>query len=366
MKARIALEDGTIFHGTGFGAPVDIIAEIVFNTSMMGYQEILTDPSYRYQIVTMTYPLIGNYGVNDQDLESNKIQVSGFIVKEYSKIYSNKRATKSLQDFLVEHNIPAVEGVDTRNITRLTRVKGSMMGMISFDNNLRDQELINRVKKAPKMTGLDLAKTVTTDKTYVFKNEEIETRFKVVAYDYGIKTNILRILASLGCEIHVVPADYPAEKVIEQNPDGVFLSNGPGDPKPISYGIENIKKTLQKEIPVFGICLGHQLLAQAIGGKTYKMKFGHRGGNQPVKRLKTGKVEITSQNHGFSVDMDSLNKNNIEVTHINLNDDTVEGIKYLNTPAFSVQYHPESNPGPHDSRYLFDEFINMMQDNKRN
>ncbi len=365
MDARIALEDGTIFHGKSFGAEVDIIAEIVFNTSMMGYQEILTDPSYRYQIVTMTYPLIGNYGVNDLDFESDKIQVSGFIVREYSKIYSNRRANKSLQDFLVEHNIPAVEGVDTRNITRLTRTKGSMMGMICFDKKLSDEEIVKRVKQAPKMAGLDLAKSVTTDKHYVFKDDKVKTQFKVVAYDYGIKTNILRILASLGCEVTVVPASYPAEEVIKKSPDGVFLSNGPGDPEPISYGTQNIRKVLKQEIPVFGICLGHQLLAQAVGGKTYKMKFGHRGGNQPVKHVSTGKVEITSQNHGFSVDMDSLDKNSVEVTHVNLNDDTVEGIRYLNTPAFSVQYHPESNPGPHDSRYLFDDFIKLMQDNKK-
>lgn len=360
MKARIVLEDGTVLNGKGFGAKKEIIGEIVFNTSMMGYQEILTDPSYRYQIVTMTYPLIGNYGINDADFESTKIQVAGFIVKEYSKIYSNARATRSLSDFLVEHDIPGIEGVDTRYITRLTRTKGSMMGIISFDEKLSDKDLLEKVKKSPKMAGLDLVKDVTVDKKYVFTDPSVEPIYNVYAYDYGIKTNILRMLAKNHCKITVVPADYPAEKIIEAKPDGIFLSNGPGDPEPLKYAIQNIQTVLKAEVPLFGICLGHQLLGLAIGGKTYKLKFGHRGGNQPVKKLSTGKVEITSQNHGFAVDETSLPDKEIEVTHMNLNDNTVEGIRCKNNPAFSVQYHPEANPGPHDSHYLFREFVDLM------
>lgn len=360
MKARIVLEDGTIFTGKGFGAKIDVIGEIVFNTSMMGYQEILTDPSYCYQIVTMTYPLIGNYGINEDDMESKKIQVSGFIVKEYSKIFSNMRATGSLSDFLVKHNIPAVEGVDTRYITRLTRTKGSMMGIISFDEKLSDNDLLEQVKKAPKMSGLDLAKEVSTDKKYVFTDPDVEPIYNVFAYDYGIKSNILRMLAKNHCKVTVVPADYPAEKILAAKPDGIFLSNGPGDPEPLKYAVDNIQKIMNAQIPLFGICLGHQLLGLAIGGKTYKLKFGHRGGNQPVKKLSNSKVEITSQNHGFAVDGNSLPLNDIEVTHVNLNDDTVEGIRCKNAPAFSVQYHPEANPGPHDSHYLFREFVDLM------
>lgn len=364
MLARIALEDGTILKGKSFGAEVDTIGEIVFNTSMMGYQEILTDPSYKYQIVTMTYPLIGNYGINDEDFESSKIQASGIIVKEYSKYYSNRRANKSLSEFLKEHNIPGIEGVDTRYITRLTRTKGSMLGAICFDNSISDEELLNKVKSSPKMAGLDLAKDVTTKDKYVF-NEKDNSKFNVFAYDFGVKTNILRLLAENGCKVTVVPASYPAEDIIKENPDGVFLSNGPGDPEPVKYGIENIKKILSAKIPTFGICLGHQLLGIALGGKTSKLKFGHRGGNQPVKELKTGKVEITSQNHGFNVDFNSLPKDTVDVTHINLNDNTIEGIRCRNLPAFSVQYHPESNPGPHDSRYLFEDFTKLMQENKK-
>lgn len=366
MIGKVVLEDGTILKGTGFGAEIDVEGEIVFNTSMMGYQEILTDPSYRYQIVTMTYPLIGNYGINDEDFESDKIQASGLIVKEYSKIFSNRRARQSLSDFLIKNNVPGIEGIDTRFITRLTRINGSMMGIITFDNKLTDKALIEKVKNIPKMAGLDLAKDVTTDKKYIFNNTIDKKKLTVYAYDYGIKRNILKMLSHKDCNVIVVPASYPALEIIKQKPDGIFLSNGPGDPEPVNYAVDNIKELMKAEIPIFGICLGNQLLSIAIGGKTYKLKFGHHGGNHPVKNLKTGQVEITSQNHGFNADSDSLLKKNVEITHINLNDNTVEGIRLTNYPAFSVQYHPEASPGPHDSHYLFDDFVELMKSCKKN
>ncbi|MDP6685726.1 MAG: glutamine-hydrolyzing carbamoyl-phosphate synthase small subunit [Candidatus Omnitrophota bacterium] len=362
MKALIALEDGTIFQGESFGATGERAGEIVFNTSMTGYQEILTDPSYKGQIVTMTYPLIGNYGVNEEDVESSGPKAEGFIVKERSKITSNWRSKKSLDEYLKEYNVIGVEGVDTRALTLHIRTKGAMKGIISTED-LDQKSLIQKAKASPGLLGRDLVKEVTCKKPYsaedIFKSTE-QANFKVVAMDFGIKYNILRCLIEAGCDVTVVPASASQDEILSYNPDGIFLSNGPGDPSAITYAIDEIKKLLEKK-PIFGICLGHQLLGLALGGKTFKLKFGHRGGNQPVKDLKTGKIDITSQNHGFCVDIDSLSANKIEHTHINLNDNTLEGLRHKNLPIFSVQYHPESSPGPHDARYLFKEFVTMME-----
>ncbi|MCX6142977.1 MAG: glutamine-hydrolyzing carbamoyl-phosphate synthase small subunit [Ignavibacteriales bacterium] len=373
MVAKLALENGTVFTGESFGASAEVTGEVVFNTSMTGYQEILTDPSYAGQIVTMTYPLIGNYGVNLEDLESTKPQVAGFIVKEYFDFYSNFRATSSLGEWLKAHNIVALEGIDTRMLTKMIRTVGALRGVISTVD-LDDASLIEKALRSPSMNGLDLAKVVTTGQNYEWDAID-KTPFAlkpigmakndghpwfVVVYDYGVKQNILRRLALYGCKLLVVPASFPAEKVLELQPDGVFLSNGPGDPSAVRYGIENIKKLVGKK-PVFGICLGHQLLALALGGKTFKLKFGHRGANHPVKNLLTGEIEITSQNHGFAVDPESLNPALIEITHVNLNDGTNEGLRHRELPVFSVQYHPEASPGPHDSDYLFDQFISMIE-----
>jgi carbamoyl-phosphate synthase small subunit len=371
VKAILVLEDGRYFVGENFGAEGEVIGEVVFNTSMSGYQEILTDPSYKYQIVTMTYSMIGNYGVNEEDTESEKVQVSGFIVKEYSKTYSNFRATSSLGEYLKKNKIIAIEGIDTRSLTKHLRDKGSKMGIIStteFDVAV----LIAKIKAVPGMEGMDLVKDVTTKKVYTytetsmkeyipFCNTEAKDNFHVVAYDFGIKTNILRKLVDRGCKVTVVPATLPYKELVDTySPDGVFLSNGPGDPSAVSYAIENVKGLLKADIPLFGICLGHQLLGLALGAETYKLKFGHRGGNQPVKYFKNGKTEISSQNHGFAVKTETMPKNS-EVTHLNLNDQTVEGIRVKGKPIFSVQYHPEASPGPHDSDYLFDEFIESMR-----
>ena len=373
MVAKLALENGTVFTGESFGASAEVTGEVVFNTSMTGYQEILTDPSYAGQIVTMTYPLIGNYGVNLEDLESTKPQVAGFIVKEYFDFYSNFRATSSLGEWLKSHNIVALQGIDTRMLTKMIRTVGALRGVISTVD-LDDASLIEKARRSPSMNGLDLAKVVTTAKTYEWDAID-KTPFAlkpigrakndghpwfVVVYDYGVKQNILRRLALYGCRLLVVPASFPAEKVLELQPDGVFLSNGPGDPSAVRYGIENIKKLVGKK-PVFGICLGHQLLALALGGKTFKLKFGHRGANHPVKNLLTSEIEITSQNHGFAVDPESLDPAHVEITHVNLNDGTNEGLRHRELPVFSVQYHPEASPGPHDSDYLFDLFISMME-----
>ena len=354
--AKLVLENGTILEGKSFGYIGETIGEICFNTGMTGYQEILTDPSYCGQLVTMTQPHIGNYGVNSEDIESKKIQVSGFIIKQESIIPSNYRSTQSIGDYLNGNKIIGIQGVDTRMLTRIIRNEGAMNAIISsIDAN--KQSLLNKLKKAPNMSGLDLAKVVTCKKQYALGKKK--SRFKVVAIDYGIKQNILNLLESSGCYIIVVPASATAKQILALNPDGIFLSNGPGDPAAVDYGINAVKELLGVK-PIFGICLGHQILALALGGKTYKLKFGHRGCNHPVKNLLNGKIEITSQNHGFSVKANSLPKD-ITITHISLNDETVEGLSCKKHSAFSVQYHPESSPGPHDSRYLFNYFIQLME-----
>ena len=373
MKAKLALENGTVFDGEAFGSPSEVTGEVVFNTSMTGYQEILTDPSYAGQIVTMTYPLIGNYGINTEDLESAKPQVAGFVVKEYFDFYSNFRATGSLGEWLSVHSIMGIQGIDTRMLTKILRTTGAMRGIISTAE-LDDTSLVNKAKQSREMTGWDLTSRVTTDKPYHWdavdktpfalapqatKNQNGK-RWNVVVFDYGVKQNILRRLTSYGCSLTVVPSSFRAEEVLAMNPDGIFLSNGPGDPAAVRYAIENLKKLIGKK-PIFGICLGHQLLGLALGGKTFKLKFGHRGANHPVKNLLTGEIEITSQNHGFSVDPSSLDPSTIEITHVNLNDNTNEGLRHRDLPVFSVQYHPEASPGPHDSDYLFARFIEMME-----
>ncbi len=358
--ALLVLEDGTAFRGRSFGALGTTTGEAVFNTSMSGYQEVLTDPSYHGQLVTMTYPHIGNYGVNREDVESSRVRVAGFIVREAVRNYSNHRATGSLHDYLSDAGIVGIEEIDTRRLTRHIRSLGAMRGAISTE--VLDADALSReVLKSPEMTGLNLVDSVTTPEPYRGVESEVTT-FKVAAYDYGIKTNILRLLAAAGCDVTVFPAAFPAEDILAQDFDGVFLSNGPGDPAAVRPAIENTKKVLSAGRPLFGICLGHQILGLALGATTYKLKFGHRGINQPVKRLATGTVEITSHNHGFAVDPSSLDART-EVSHVNLNDGTCEGLRCLDAPAFSVQYHPEASPGPHDASYLFDEFVRLMEAN---
>ena len=361
---KLVLENGTVFSGVSFGAEGETIGEVCFNTGMTGYQEILTDPSYCGQLITMTYPHIGNYGVNPEDVESNKVQAAGFIVREENVVPSNFRSTQSLGDYLKDQKVVGIQGIDTRMLTRIIRDEGAMNGIIS-SVDLDENSLLKKVKAAPSMTGMDLAKVVTTPNSYDWIMEKGErrkevARFKIAAIDFGIKHNILRLLESHGCEVTVFPATATATEILKINPDGIFLSNGPGDPAAVTYGIETVKSLLGKK-PIFGICLGHQILALALGAKTYKLKFGHRGCNHPVKNLETGKVEITSQNHGFAVDPETIPKN-VVITHNSLNDQTVEGLKCTDVPAFSVQYHPESSPGPHDSRYLFEEFIKLMSE----
>jgi len=357
-KAILFLEDGTRFEGLNFGAEGESCGEVVFNTSMTGYQEILTDPSYNGQIVTMTYPMIGNYGVNTEDVESTKPWVKGFVVREYSKLYSNWRAKGSLAEYLKEHNIVGIEAVDTRQITRHTRDKGAMKGIIST-SDFEEKSLKAKLDKYPGLVGQDLVQEVSGTLKGIWPGSE-SGKYKIVAYDFGCKHNILRELAARNCQITVVPAKTSAEEVLAYEPDGIFLSNGPGDPEPIVYAVENIRKLIETGKPIFGICLGHQLIGLALGGKTYKLKFGHRGANQPVKDITTGKVEITAQNHGFCVDINSLPKDAVEITHINLNDQTVEGFRHRTKPVFCVQYHPEASPGPHDAKYLFDRFLAML------
>jgi len=358
LKAKLALANGVVFTGESFGAEGETAGEVVFNTSMIGYQEILTDPSYCGQIVTMTYPHIGNYGINPEDVESSKPQVAGFVVREYSKFYSNFRATESLGDYLKRNGVIGIEGLDTRKLTRIIRDVGAMNAVIST-TDLDDASLVRKAKAFPSMAGLDLAKVVTTKAPYKFSaNGKSGWKYGVVAYDYGIKTNILRKLYERGCDVTIVPANFPAEEVLKLDPDGIFLSNGPGDPAAVTYAIDSIKSLIGKK-PIFGICLGHQILALASGAKTFKMKFGHRGANHPVKNLLNGTVEVTSHNHGFAVDPESLTSD-YEVTHIDLNDNILEGFRHKSLPLFCVQYHPEASPGPHDSDYLFDEFTNMM------
>ena len=359
MKGILALEDGSIFEGISFGAPGESFGEVVFNTSMSGYQEILTDPSYKRQIVTMTYPLIGNYGINNGDFESQKPHLSGFVVLENSKIASNWRSNSSLLEFLKKHNVVAIEGIDTRALTLKIRNVGAMKGIIST-KTFNHKKLIKMVTDSEGLMGIDLVKEVTRKKAYEWNKSG---KYKVVLIDCGAKHNIMRDLATKDCHVIVVPSNADAKKVLSYNPDGVMLSNGPGDPAAVTDVITTVRDLIGK-VPIFGICLGHQMLGLALGGETYKLKFGHRGANHPVMDLTTRKVEITSQNHGFCVDMESLNSQEVEMTHINLNDKTCEGLRHKKYPVFSVQYHPEASAGPHDSKYLFGRFINDMKEFK--
>lgn len=375
MNAILALEDGTWFQGVSAGAPGHTEGEVVFNTSMSGYQEILTDPSYAGQIVTMTAPQIGNYGVAETDVESGKPQVAGFIMRDLSPIASNFRSLGSLRDYLTRHNIVAIGDIDTRALTRKLRFGGVMRGLIAT-GSVDPAELVEKTRQIAHMEGSDLVKDVTCKEAYDFKTSladavdeatygiqplrRAKRPLRVAAYDFGIKLNILRRLAAHGCEVRVFPASTPAAEVLAWKPDGIFLSNGPGDPAAVTYAIDNIKELSKTEVPTFGICLGHQLMGLALGAKTYKLKFGHRGGNHPVKQLSTGAIEITSQNHGFAVDPESL-PSDVKVTHLNLYDGTVEGLRHADKPMFSVQYHPEAAPGPHDADYLFQEFLDEME-----
>ncbi len=381
MKAVLALEDGRTFNCRSFTGSGEAWGEVVFNTSMTGYQEILTDPSYSGQMVAMTYPLVGNYGVNPEDVESEKIQVTGFLLKEYQSFPSNYRATSALAEYLKNQGVLGVEDLDTRALTRHIRKAGAMRAFISTQN-LDPAWCVERSRKIPSMVGQDLATAVSTKVPYCWvdgrptrlENPDLDLdagiwKFRrekpsVVAFDFGIKYNILRCLEQTGFEIVVVPATTRADTVRAMAPEGIFLSNGPGDPEPITYAIEAIRDLIGYA-PMFGICLGHQLIGLALGGKTFKLKFGHRGANQPVKNLLTGRVEITSQNHGFAVDTQSLMGKHVEITHINLNDNTLEGFRHREYPIFTAQYHPEASPGPHDARYLFDEFMQMVQEYRK-
>ncbi|HYD47990.1 MAG TPA: glutamine-hydrolyzing carbamoyl-phosphate synthase small subunit [Terriglobales bacterium] len=366
MKALLALADGTVFEGTSFGAEGEAGGEIVFNTAMTGYQEILTDPSYCGQLVAMTYPEIGNVGINEEDVESWRPFVQGFIVKEYWEQPSNWRSRRSLGQYLAEHNIPGIQGIDTRALVRHVRNFGAQEAIIST-TDLDPKSLVEKARSRPSLVGRDLVREVSCAQPYDWQEStwdltkgygtSAEPRYSVVAYDFGIKRNILRNLVTAGCKVHVVPASTPASEVLALNPDGIFLSNGPGDPDVGPYA--DIVRDVLGQKPVFGICLGHQIMGLALGGRTYKLKFGHHGGNQPVMDLTTGKVEITSQNHGFAVDVDSL-QSVAKLTHVNLNDKTVEGLEHEKLPAFSVQYHPEASPGPHDASYLFQRFTELM------
>jgi carbamoyl-phosphate synthase small subunit len=369
--AKLALEDGTVFTGRGFGAVGTTEGEVVFNTSMTGYQEILTDPSYKGQIVTMTYPLIGNYGVNRQDVESRQPHVAGFIIKELAPSHSNYRADMSLDAYLKKNNVIGIEGIDTRALTRKLRISGAMRGVLSTET-LDDASLVAKARGAAEMEGADWVQAVKPDKSYEWDEDQGDwglgkvepgDGLHVVALDCGAKHNILRNFTERGVKVTVLPPDVSAEEILKHRPDGLFVSNGPGDPAVLDYAVKPLEGTIGK-VPIFGICLGHQLLSRAIGAKTYKLKFGHRGGNQPVKNLDTGRVEITSQNHGFAVDRDSLEKAGGVVTHVNLNDNTVEGFRHKTLPVFSVQYHPEASPGPHDAAYLFDAFVELMKTKK--
>jgi carbamoyl-phosphate synthase small subunit len=377
MKALLALEDGTIFKGRSFTGDFEVMGEVVFNTSMSGYQEILTDPSYCGQMVTMTYPLIGNYGTNFEDIESDRIQVKALIVKEYQEMPNNWRSESSLSEYLKSNGIPGVEGIDTRALTRHIRLKGAMKAALST-RDLNPESMIEKAKQGPNMVGTDLVKEVTIKRPMLWQNGkpfelpgDLDTfqwpkdqgKWRVVSIDYGIKYNILRSLEKRGCNLLLVPANIDSETINRLAPDGLFLSNGPGDPDPVTYAIETVRSQLGKR-PIFGICLGHEFIGLALGAKIFKLKFGHRGANQPVKDTTTGKVEITSQNHGFCVDMESLNDPDIILSHINLNDGTIEGFIHKRIPLFSVQYHPEASPGPHDASYLFDRFIRMMEEEK--
>jgi len=383
MKAILALEDGTVYHGTGFGAPASACGEVCFNTSMTGYQEILTDPSYKGQIVAMTYPLIGNYGVNDQDVESWRPHVAGFVVRELSPVVSNWRADLSLGEYLERNGIPGIQGIDTRALTKKLRVRGALNGFISTEG-IPDAEALDRARKWPGLVGVDYVQEVTHQEPFLWDpNDEQSASFNlvrglaeadartvrdalppadipIVAYDFGMKYNILRRLRQQGFKVQVVPATTPASEALKHKPAGIFLSNGPGDPAALQYAVQAVGELVKSGLPVFGICLGHQILGLALGGQTFKLKFGHRGANQPVKDLETGRVEITSQNHGFAVDAKSL-PSDVSVNRINLNDQTVEGLRHKTKPIYCVQYHPEASPGPHDSKPLFAEFRQLIE-----
>ena len=371
-QAVLALEDGTVFEGMSFGAPVERAGEVVFNTAITGYQEIFTDPSYSGQIVVLTNPEIGNYGANESDQEASRPYIEGLVVREFSSIASNWRSQENAEQFLAENGIPVAAEIDTRALVRHLRTRGVMRGVLAIGAG-DAKDLVERARSAPSMAGLDLATRVSTAASYAWDQPvercspsepvgaPVEPWCHVVAYDYGIKRNILRRLVHTGARVTVVPALTSAEDVLALNPDGVFLSNGPGDPEPLQYQAQQVRKLIGKK-PIFGICLGHQILGLALGGKTYKLKFGHRGANHPVLNRMTQRVEITSHNHGFAVDPDSLNVNELDLTHVNLNDQTLEGFRHRSEPVFCVQYHPEAAPGPHDSHYLFDDFMDLIRD----
>lgn len=368
MKAYLVLEDGLIFEGEGFGAETEVFGEVVFNTSLTGYQEILTDPSYKGQIVVMTNPHIGNYGINAEDEESRQPWVEGFVVRELSPIVSNYRSQESLHAYLKRHNLAGIEGIDTRKLVKHLRTHGAKKGVISTKEK-DPKKLVQKAKESRSIVGVDLVREVTCSEVYEFDGtmpagfewgKKAAQKYRVIAVDTGVKHNILRLLNRHGFKVTVVPASTSAKDILAMKPDGVFLSNGPGDPEAVTYVVETVKELIGK-VPLFGICLGHQMIGLALGGTTSKLKFGHRGGNHPVMDLTTRRIEITSQNHGFIVDADSLPKSDIEITHINLNDKTLEGISHKKYPLFSVQHHPENSPGPHDSHYLFERFYELVK-----
>jgi len=376
----LALEDGTVFEGISFGVPAERTGEVVFNTAITGYEEVFTDPSYSGQIVVLTNPQIGNYGANEDDKESARPYIEGLVVREFSPLASNWRAGETAQQFLTNADVPVISGIDTRALVLHLRSRGVMRGVLSATSpsakTVDTKALVEKARKSPSMTGLDLATRVSTSERYIWDRSAVvcspseavgapaEPRYHVVAYDFGIKRNILRMLVQQGCRLTVVPAGTTAEDVLGLKPDGVFLSNGPGDPEPLTTQAAQVRKLIGR-VPIFGICLGHQILGLALGGKTYKLKFGHRGANHHVINKITNRVEITSHNHGFAVDPDSLNLNELEITHVNLNDETLEGFRHRNHPVFCVQYHPEAAPGPHDSHYLFGDFVTLMEQNAK-